>query len=52
MQNVAADCVRWAGGTPTWIVGLSLQDLQLSALSQGVLQAELQEAGLGPAHPL
>lgn len=37
---------------PTWVVGLSLQRLQLSALGQGVLQAELQEAGLRPAHPL
>lgn len=37
---------------PTWIVGLSLQDLQLGALGEGVLQAELQKAGLRPAHPL
>lgn len=41
-----------ACGAPTWIVGLSLQRLQLGALGQGVLQAELQEAGLRPAHPL
>lgn len=40
------------GSRLTWIVGLSLQDLQLRAFSQGVLQADLQEAGLGPAHPL
>lgn len=41
-----------AAGCPTWVVGLSLQDLQFGALGEGVLQAELQEAGLGPAHPL
>lgn len=41
-----------AAGCPTWVVGLSLQDLQLGALGEGVLQTELQEAGLGPAHPL
>lgn len=37
---------------PTWIVGLSLQYLQLCALGEGVLQTELQKAGLRPAHPL
>lgn len=37
---------------PTWIVGLSLQYLQLGALGEGVLQTELQKAGLCPAHPL
>lgn len=36
----------------TWVVGFPLQHLQLSALSERVLQAQLQEAGLGPAHPL
>lgn len=43
--------VRCVSG-PTWIVGLSFQDLQLSAFSQGVLQTKLQKASLGPAHPL
>lgn len=42
---------KWINGCPTWVVGLCLQDLQFSALSEGVLQTELQEAGLGPAHP-
>lgn len=41
-----------ACGSPTWIIGLPLQDLQLGALGKRVLQAELQEAGLGWAHPL
>lgn len=41
-----------AGDFLTWVVGLSLQDLQLGALGEGVLQTQLQEAGLGPAHPL
>lgn len=36
----------------TWVVGFPLQHLQLSALGERVLQAQLQEAGLGPAHPL
>lgn len=36
----------------TWVVGFSLQHLQLSALGERVLQAQLQESGLGPAHPL
>lgn len=44
--------VSSVSGEPTWTVGLSFQDLQLRAFSQRVLQAQLQEAGLGPAHPL
>lgn len=36
----------------TGAVGLAFQDVQLRAVGQRVLQAELQEAGLGLAHAL
>lgn len=36
----------------TWIIGLSFQNMQLGAVSQGMLQAELKEARLGPTDPL
>lgn len=50
--------VGGAGGTDrggralTRAVGLALEDVQLRAVGQRVLQAELQEAGLGLAHAL
>lgn len=37
---------------PTWVIGLPLQHVELGALGQAVLQTQLQEAGLGPRHPL
>ena len=36
----------------TRTVGLAFEDVQLGAVSQRVLQAELEEAGLGLAHAL
>lgn len=45
-------CIISSVDHPTWVVGLSLQDLQFAALSEGVFQTKLQEAGLGPTHPL
>lgn len=39
-------------GVPTWVIGLSLQHVKLGAISQAVLQTQLQETGLGLRHPL
>lgn len=33
----------------TGVVGLPFEDVELGAVGQGVLQAELEEASLGPA---
>lgn len=51
---------RWWGGNRrdsrgralTGAVGLPFEDVQLGAVGQRVLQAELKEAGLGLAHAL
>lgn len=40
------------GRTLTGAVGLAFEDVQLGAVGQRVLQAELEEAGLGLAHAL